>query len=117
MSQSAVKVAIHRGLVALAQKFGVNRMTDDLINRLAVNAKPVSADAMRWLFLRHATGGVVAGLAIMLLFLGIRHDLSLAMTTVSFWTKFFYGIFLLLILVPAVLSYLDRSEASRTGDR
>ncbi|OYR07648.1 NrsF family protein [Brucella grignonensis] len=77
-------------------------MTDDLINRLAVNAKPVSADAMRWLFLRHATGGVVAGLAIMLLFLGIRHDLSLAMTTVSFWTKFFYGIFLLLILVPAV---------------
>lgn len=79
-------------------------MTDDLINRLAVDVKPVSADAMRWLFLRHATGGIVAGLTIMLLFLGVRHDLSVAMTTAAFWTKLFYAIFLLLILVPAVFT-------------
>ena len=79
-------------------------MTDNLINRLAVDVKPVASNAMRLLFLRHAGGGIAAGLVIMLLLLGVRHDLSLAMTTAAFWTKLAYATFLLLILVPAIFA-------------
>ncbi len=54
-------------------------MTDDLINRLTGELKPVSRHAMQRLLLGHALLGMVAGVVIMLAFLGARHDLAAAM--------------------------------------
>lgn len=56
--------------------------------------------------------GVAGGLAIMLVFLGVRHDLSLAMTTAAYWMKFGYAVLLLLILIPALFTL---SRPVRTG--
>lgn len=79
-------------------------MTDDLIAKLAADAKPVGSHAMHRLFLRYATGGLAIGLGIMLVFLGIRHDLLLAMTTAAYWIKFSYAVLLLILLIPALLT-------------
>ena len=87
-------------------------MTDDLIDKLTADVKPVGPHAMRQLFLRYATGGIVGGLAIMLVFLGVRHDLLLAMTTTAYWMKFGYAVLLLLILIPALFTL---SRPVRTG--
>lgn len=87
-------------------------MTDDLINKLTADVKSVGPHAMRQLFLRYATGGIAGGLAIMLGFLGARHDLPLAMTTAAYWMKFGYAVLLLLILIPALFAL---SRPVRTG--
>ena len=87
-------------------------MTDDLIDKLTADVKPVGPHAMRQLFLRYATGGIVGGLAIMLVFLGVRHDLLLAMTTTAYWMKFGYAVLLLLILIPALFT-LSRHVSTR----
>jgi hypothetical protein len=79
-------------------------MTDDLIDRLAADAKPVPRHAMRRLFLRYAAGGAAVGFAIMLVFLGVRPDLMWAMTTAAYWTKVGYAFLLLVILVPAIFT-------------
>jgi len=87
-------------------------VTDDLIDKLTADIKPVGPHAMRQLFLRYATGGIAGGLAIMLVFLGVRHDLLLAMTTAAYWMKFSYAVLLLLILIPALFTL---SRPVRTG--
>ncbi len=79
-------------------------MTDDLIDKLTADVKPIGPHAMCQLFMRYATGGIAGGLAIMLVFLGARHDLLLAMTTAAYWMKFGYAVLLLLILVPALFT-------------
>lgn len=78
-------------------------MTNDLINRLAGDMEAISPDAMRWLLLRHAAGGLAAGFIVMLVFLGIRNDLLPAMTTAVFWAKLGYATLLILILAPTAL--------------
>lgn len=72
-------------------------MTDDLINRLTGELKPVSRHAMQRLLLGHALLGMVAGVVIMLAFLGARHDLAAAMATPAFWSKLCYAALLLAV--------------------
>ncbi len=79
-------------------------VTDDLINKLTANLKPVAPRAMHQLLLRYATGGIAGGLAIMLGFLGARHDLLSVMTTAAYWMKFGYAALLLILLIPALFT-------------
>ncbi|KFH18965.1 hypothetical protein IB60_15040 [Brucella abortus LMN1] len=79
-------------------------MTDDLINRLTGELKPVSRHAMQRLLLGHALLGMVAGVVIMLAFLGARHDLAAAMATPAFWSKLCYAALLLAVLLPALFA-------------
>ncbi|EEP61574.1 extracytoplasmic function alternative sigma factor [Brucella abortus str. 2308 A] len=80
------------------------KMTDDLINRLTGELKPVSRHAMQRLLLGHALLGMVAGVVIMLAFLGARHDLAAAMATPAFWSKLCYAALLLAVLLPALFA-------------
>ncbi|KPJ46584.1 hypothetical protein ACS50_07300 [Brucella melitensis] len=80
------------------------KITDDLINRLTGELKPVSRHAMQRLLLGHALLGMVAGVVIMLAFLGARHDLAAAMATPAFWSKLCYAALLLAVLLPALFA-------------
>lgn len=75
-------------------------MTDDLIDRLATETKPISPHAMRRRFTRYAGAGIVASIAVVLLFLGIRPDLRAATATPAFWMKISYAALLLLAVLP-----------------
>lgn len=79
-------------------------MTDNLIEKLVAEAKPVSAHALPSLLLYHALFGLCLALAIMVFVLGPRHDLAFAMTTASFWTKLGYASLLFTLLLPALLA-------------
>lgn len=65
-------------------------MTDELIDRLAVNLRPVRAGAMQRLLLAFVGPGVLAAAIAMLLWLGLRADFATATMTPMFWTKFGY---------------------------
>ncbi|EKS30926.1 NrsF family protein [Afipia felis] len=77
-------------------------MTDNLIDRLTADLKPIAPQAMHALFLRHAGVGITVAAAITLLLLGPRHDLALATTTLAFWCKLGYAVSLIAILVRAL---------------
>ena len=65
-------------------------MTDELIERLAQDVKPVRSRAMERLLIGAVLlSGLVAGLA-MLMWLGMRPDMPTAAETMMYWTKFFY---------------------------
>ena len=63
-------------------------MSDDLIARLSADLRPVSATAMRNRILVGLTAGVLIAAVAMLLWLGPRPDLAVAVATPIFWAKF-----------------------------
>lgn len=78
--------------------------TDNLIEKLVADAKPVSRHALPSLMLYHAGFGFFITLIMMVLILGPRHDLDFAVTTVSFWTKLSYAALLFVLLLPVLLA-------------
>ena len=65
--------------------------TEDLIDALAIETPPTPADLpMRRIGLAAGLGALVA-LAVLLVWLGMRHDLHLAMRTGFFWLKLAYS--------------------------
>jgi len=85
--------------------------TDDLIQSLSVDLKPVGrgAAAAR-LALGLGAGGLVSA-AIMLVWIGPRPDLAHALTTSMFWVKFAYA------ALAGLLLALATSRLSRPGAR
>ena len=65
-------------------------MTDDLIDRLAGDLKPVRPEAVRNRLALAVAAGAVVALAGVLLFLGPRNDLVRAVTSMMFWMKLAY---------------------------
>ena len=85
--------------------------TDDLIQGLAADVKPVGRGAVAArLALGLGAGGLVSA-AIMLVWLGPRADLAHALSTAMFWVKFAYAAAAGLILAVAT------SRLSRPGAR
>ena len=84
--------------------------TNQLIDRLSSDVQPVRADAVgRRLGIGAAVGGVIS-LAFILLTLGTRPDLGLAMHGFSFWMKWAYTISLSAIAISAT-ARLARPDA------
>ncbi|HXI85972.1 MAG TPA: DUF1109 domain-containing protein [Parvularculaceae bacterium] len=74
--------------------------TDDLINDLARNAKPVPARAADGLMLAGVAGGGVVSVIFVLTALGARPDFGAALLSFSFWMK---GVYVAAIAVGAVM--------------
>lgn len=65
--------------------------TERLIDSLAADVRPVSPrQVSRWIALTALAGGFVA-LAVVVAWLGLRHDLAVAMTGRMFWMKAAYA--------------------------
>ncbi|HEX4860163.1 MAG TPA: DUF1109 domain-containing protein [Rhizomicrobium sp.] len=64
--------------------------TDALIDTLSERAAPVSAGRAARVLALCAGGGALVSIAAMLLWLGIRPDITDAMATSAYWMKFFY---------------------------
>ncbi|TCS03866.1 NrsF family protein [Caulobacter sp. BK020] len=64
--------------------------TDDLIDQLAADPRPVRAGAVPRRFLGVAAAGALAALVLVLAWLGTRHDLMDAMAGRMFWMKAAY---------------------------
>lgn len=78
-------------------------MTDDLIARLSTDLKPVRRMAMQRLLLGALLlSGVVAAIA-MLALLGMRPDMEVATTTMTYWTKFGYTLAFALLGLAATM--------------
>ncbi len=76
--------------------------TNDLIDRLAADLRPTSAaDAMRPLAIGIGAGILVSAM-MMLVLLGPRHDLAVAVGTSGYWIKFAYTLAFGLAGVAAV---------------
>lgn len=83
-------------------------MTDELIDRLASEAKPVARGALsRWLLLGLFFGAALA--AIGLFAIGLRPDLATAWADPIFWTKFGYTLLL------ALAGYVAVERLARPG--
>ncbi|WP_137152889.1 DUF1109 domain-containing protein [Devosia sp. FKR38] len=65
-------------------------MTDDLIARLSADLKPVRPMAMQRLLIGATLLSTIVAIAAMLMWLGMRTDMPVAVWTMSFWTKFGY---------------------------
>ncbi|WP_224703305.1 DUF1109 domain-containing protein [Devosia aquimaris] len=65
-------------------------MTDDLIERLATDLKPVRPMAMQRLLIGATILSTIVAVVAMLMWLGMRPDMPVAVSTMSFWTKFGY---------------------------
>lgn len=65
-------------------------MTDDLIARLSADLKPVRPMAMQRLLIGATLLSTIVAIAAMLMWLGMRTDMPVAIWTMSFWTKFGY---------------------------
>lgn len=65
-------------------------MTDDLIARLSADLKPVRPMAMQRLLIGATLLSTIVAIAAMLMWLGMRADMPVAVWTMSFWTKFGY---------------------------
>lgn len=86
--------------------------TDDLITRLAQDVPPVRRDAtVRRLALGILCGALVSGAAVVLA-LGIRPDLGLAMRGTAFWMKWGYALLLALAAIVVTLQ-LARPDSAR----
>lgn len=64
--------------------------TDDLIDQLAANPRPVPGGAVQRRFLGVAVAGALAALVLVLAWLHVRADLAEAMTGRMFWMKATY---------------------------
>lgn len=65
-------------------------MSDELLDRLVADAKPVPRRALQARIFGWAGLGVVASAVIMVMWLGLRPDMTEAPGTMMFWTKFAY---------------------------
>jgi hypothetical protein len=64
--------------------------TDDLIAQLSDRLEPVKTGAMTRLLLGAVAAGVAGSILVMLIAIGLRHDLSSAMVSFGMWTKLVY---------------------------
>lgn len=69
-------------------------MTDDLIDRLAADARPVRAGALQSRIGLALVGGLILSTAALLLWVGLRPDLAGAWADPIFWIKFGYTLLL-----------------------
>ncbi len=83
--------------------------TDELIDRLAADVRPVRPWGMTAALLIALACGVAAAGGLMLGWLGLRPDLSLAMKTGPFWMKFTYTMLL------ALIGFFLADRAGRAG--
>lgn len=67
------------------------RKTDDIIDRLAGDLKPVPAFALERRLTLAVLAGIVVSLLLLLFILGMRGDMGGAMTEVGFWIKSAYN--------------------------
>src|SRR4051794_10129448 len=86
-------------------------MTDDLIQSLSAELKPVGRGAAARRIALGLGAGAVVSAAIMLVWIGPRPDLAQALTTSMFWVKFAYAALAGLILAAAT------TRLSRPGAR
>jgi hypothetical protein len=77
-------------------------MTDDLINRLVADLKPVRRTALRERLALVITAGLIVSAVLMCLWLGLRPDMAEATDTAIFWIKSAYTLILGLLGVWAV---------------
>jgi hypothetical protein len=85
--------------------------TDELIESLSSDLAPVSRGAVFGRLLAGVVGGALVSLVLMLLTLGLRHDLHAAMDTRMFWMKAFYA------LVVAIIGLWIVERLARPGVR
>lgn len=78
-------------------------MTDDLIERLASDLKPVRPMALQRLLLGAVLLSGVAAIVAMLALLGMRPDMADASVTMIYWTKFIYTLALALLGLAATI--------------
>jgi hypothetical protein len=69
---------------------GAAMQTDDLIARLSDGLEPVRTGAVTRTLLGAILLGLLGSAAVMLLMLGMRHDLGSAMVSTGMWTKLVY---------------------------
>lgn len=86
--------------------------TEDLIQSLALDTRPVSPRALERRVAIGLGTGAAATLALMLPVMGVRADLGQAMMGPSFWMKWSYTISLAAIAVAAVM-HVARPDAGR----
>jgi hypothetical protein len=77
--------------------------TDDLIDRLATNIRPVPAGALGWLLTLTLLPGLLASAALIFLGHGLRPDLVAAIHLPAFWVKSIYPLALALIGITALM--------------
>ncbi|TNM63767.1 DUF1109 domain-containing protein [Aliirhizobium smilacinae] len=78
-------------------------MTDDLIDRLATDLKPVRPGALGRLLACTLLPGLILSAALILLGHGLRPDLAQALPTPAFWVKSIYPLALALIGLCALM--------------
>jgi hypothetical protein len=71
-------------------KKGAAMRTDDLIAQLSSGLEPVKNGAVTRILLGAIFLGLIGATAVMLLVLGMRHDIAAAMTSLGMWTKLAY---------------------------
>jgi len=64
--------------------------TDDLIAQLSDGLQPVKQGAVARLLLGAILVGILGSIAVMLAMIGLRHDISTAITSFGMWTKLVY---------------------------
>jgi hypothetical protein len=64
--------------------------TDDLIAQLSDGLQPVKTGAVTRLLLGATVLGLLGSSVVMLMVLGLRHDIAIAMTSAGMWTKLVY---------------------------
>jgi len=64
--------------------------TDDLIAQLSVSVEPVKSGAVARILLGTIALGLLGSIMVMMAAIGLRHDLSTAMTSFGMWTKLVY---------------------------
>ncbi len=72
-------------------------MSDDLIDQLSGELKPVGPAAMRSRLLLWLAAGMVASAVLMLAWLGVRPDIAAAIATPVFWLKFGFALALAVV--------------------
>lgn len=109
MSETAAKVAIHRGLKALIARFAGRQMNEQLIDRLVSDLRPVRRGTMvRLLGVATLCGMLIAAL-VMVPWIGLRDDIATAPATAMFWIKFGYTLLIAVLGFGATLA-LGRPE-------
>jgi hypothetical protein len=77
-------------------------MSDDLIDRLANDLKPVARNAVLSRIVPWLAAGIVAGAIVMVTWIGIRPDMPAAFADPIFWVKFAYPLLIGLVGLYAV---------------
>lgn len=77
--------------------------TDALIQSLSDELTPVAAGAVARRVAIGLGGGAIVSAVLMLVWLGVRHDLGLAMATPMFWMKFTYTALTALVMTLALM--------------